>query len=135
MKIDIEKRDHAAIERSAREVFESSIADLDGATLSRLNRARQRALATVSEGQTARTPWRMWLPAGALAATALIAVLVLRMPGAPTSTAPLAADADPDLQQEPMALLAAGEDMELAAEADLDFYAWVEVESPDDGHT
>ncbi len=135
MNSESQERSHAAIERGARETFESSVAGLDGTTLSRLNRSRQQALAAASPGSIRRAPSRMWWPAGALAATALIAVLVLRTSGTFAPTAPLAADVDPDLQQEPLVLLAAGEDMELATAAELEFYAWVDVETADDGHT
>ncbi len=39
----------------------------------------------------------------------------------------------PTSQQDPLELLAAGEDLDLATEADLEFYAWVELETADDG--
>jgi hypothetical protein len=136
---ETDDRDSAALERRARELFESSVEGIDGATRSRLNRSRQRALeAAATPGRVARSPrarWLTWVPAGALAATALVAVLLLRAPGVPAPMSPFAADADPDLQQEPLAMLAAGEDLDLATEADLDFYAWVEVETADDGVT
>ena len=38
-----------------------------------------------------------------------------------------------DVQQDPLELLTAGEDLDLATEADLEFYAWVELETADDG--
>jgi uncharacterized protein (DUF2345 family) len=37
-----------------------------------------------------------------------------------------------DTQQDPLELLAAGEDLELATQADLEFYAWVQIETADD---
>jgi hypothetical protein len=37
------------------------------------------------------------------------------------------------MQQDSLELLAAGEDLDLATEADLDFYVWVELATADDG--
>jgi len=127
-------RDPAELERHARNVFKASVDELDAATLSRLNRSRQQALA-VAEGRN-RTGWRwtVWAPVGALAAGVLAAVLLLHSPsetGLPAQVAVIATSAD--VQPDPLELLAAGEDLDLATEADLEFYAWVELETADDG--
>ena len=64
----------------------------------------------------------------------LAAALLLHSPsetGAPVQVAATATSAD--VQQDPLELLAAGEDLDLATEADLEFYAWVELETADDG--
>jgi hypothetical protein len=78
---------------------------------------------------------------GALAAGVLVAAVVWRMPH--ESPAPIIAQADiaqavvapavpsADTQQEPLELLASGEDLDLAATAELDFYAWVELTTAD----
>jgi len=127
-------RDDAELERQARNVFQASVDELDAATLSRLNRSRQQALA-LAEGRN-RTGWRwtVWAPVGALAAGVLAAALLLHSPsetGAPVQVAATATSAD--VQQEPLELLTAGEDLDLATEADLEFYAWVELATADDG--
>ena len=44
---------------------------------------------------------------------------------------PVIVDAAADQALDPLVLLAAGDDLELATEADLDFYAWVELETAD----
>ena len=127
-------RDDAALERHARSVFQASVDELDAATRSRLNRSRQQALA-VAAGRS-RTGWRwtVWAPVGALAAGVLAAALLLRSPSETGSPVPVAqAPASVDLQQDPLELLTAGEDLDLATEADLEFYAWVELETADDG--
>lgn len=136
MRLQPDDRDDAELERHARNVFQASVDELDAATLSRLNRSRQQALA-VAEGHS-RTGWRwtVWTPVGALAAGVLAAVLLLNLPtetGAPAQVAATATSAD--VQPGPLELLAAGEDLDLAAEADLEFYAWVELETAgyDDG--
>ena len=127
-------RDDAELERRARTVFKASVDELDAATLSRLNRARQQALAVAAGRNRAGWRWSVWAPVGALAAGLLAAVLLLRSPsevGAPVQVA--ATPTSADVQQDPLELLTAGEDLDLATEADLDFYAWVELETADDG--
>ena len=127
-------RDDAELERQVRNVFKASVDDLDAATLSRLHRSRQQALDAAAGRKHAGWRWMAWAPAGALAASVLAAVLLLRAPsenGAPAQVA--ATVGSVDAQQDPLELLAAGEDLELATEADLEFYAWVELETADDG--
>ena len=125
----------AEFERRARAAFDASVGDLDAATRSRLNRARQRALAAATgrSGVSGSRWWATWAPAGAVAAAALAAVLLWRSPVPDDAAAVVASTPAADTQQDPLELLAAGEDLDLAAEADLDFYAWVELATADDG--
>ena len=51
--------------------------------------------------------------------------------GAPVQVATSPTSAD--VEQDPLELLTAGDDLDLATEADLEFYAWVELETTDDG--
>jgi hypothetical protein len=134
----------SAFERQARDAFEDSAAHLDAATLSRLNQSRQRALEAAGRRAPVRQRWLTWAPAGAIAAAALVAVLVLRTPSAPdavvtkTTQNPSAlttTGTSPDAALDPLTVVAAGDDLELAAEADLDFYAWVELETAGEGIT
>ncbi len=105
-----------------REHLDQNVRDLDAATASRLNRARQTAL---DAGLRRNRAW--WLPFALATATAmLLAVTVtLRSPDstvqAPTLAAPAVAD---DFE-----LLAGGEDLEMIE--DLEFYAWLEQQSLD----
>ena len=125
--------DDAELERRVRNVFKASVDDLDAATLSRLHRSRQQALDAAAGRKRSGWRWTVWAPAGALAASVLAAVL-LRSPsetGVPVQVAATAANAD--VPQDPFELLAAGEDLALATEADLEFYAWVELAMADDG--
>jgi hypothetical protein len=127
-------RDHAELERHARNVFLASVDDLDAATLSRLNRSRQQALDAAAARNRTGWRWTVWAPVGALAAGVLAAALLLRSPsetGVPVQVA--ATPTNPDVQQDPLELLTAGDDLALATEADLDFYAWVEFETAGDG--
>lgn len=133
-----DQHDASAIERQARAAFDDSVAHLDAATLSRLNQSRQRALAAARGRSTVTQRWWTWAPAGALAAAALVAVLLARAPSAPETVATRAPDAvnvTGDATLDPLTVLATGDDLELATAADLDFYAWVELETADDGVT
>jgi hypothetical protein len=105
-------------ERKAREVFDASVENLDAETRSRLNRARQAALA--AETPVSESGWRSWAPVGAVAA-AVVAAVLWRLPGTPdvpqvqgNGTAPI----------EIVELAAEGEDFEVLTE-DPEFYTWV----------
>ena len=96
------------LERKAREAFDASVENLDAETRSRLNRARQAALAA---GETVTVPaWRSWAPVGAVAA-AVVAAVLWRVQA--NGEAPI------DLVE----VVAEGEDLELMSE-DLEFYSW-----------
>jgi anti-sigma-K factor RskA len=112
-------------EDRTREVLEESTARLDGRTLSRLTQARHAALDQL--GQPARHWWRSYVPAGAAAAVAVLAVVMWS--GNPAVENGLVTNASPV------------EDIDLLADADapdfvddgedLEFYEWAagEVES------
>ena len=139
-----DEHEPSAFERQARDAFEDSAAHLDAVTLSRLNQSRQRALEAAGRGAPVTQRWLTWAPAGALAAAALVAVLVLRAPSAPDAvvtntpqnpSALTTTGTSPEAALDPLTVVAAGDDLELAAEADLDFYAWVELETAGEGIT
>lgn len=114
-------------ERRARAAFDASVDALDGATRSRLNRARQRALAHALPAAD-RVPgarWAGWAPAGALAVGVLGAALLLRGPSGGGPDGGLAAT-PATLTQGTVEMIAAGEEFEIAtADEALDFYRWV----------
>jgi hypothetical protein len=119
-------------ERNARAMFDASTESLDEWTLAKLRQARKQALEQAKVGQASAVgraarhrPRTYWMPAAALAASVLGVALLLRGPLTEPTTEPVAAA--PIAPVEAMELLAAGEDLEIAAEADLDFYAWVEA--------
>ena len=105
-------------ESRARAVFDESIDNLDAEIRSRLNRARQSALAA---GEPTRAPaWRSWAPVGAVAA-AVVAAVLWRMPGVnDASHVQINGDAPIEIVE----IAAEGDDFELLTE-DPEFYTWV----------
>jgi len=105
-------------EHKARDIFDASVESLDAETRSRLNRARQ---AAVAGREPARAPaWRSWAPAGAVAA-ALVAAVLWRFPGTGDSQQ---VQINGEAPIEIVELAAEGEDFELMIE-DPEFYSWV----------
>jgi len=103
-------------EQRARGAFDASVDAVDAQTRSRLNRARQAALAELDRREHS-TMLRAWLPAGALAAAAAIVLLMTQSPSGnitPDDVAAGAAIAE---------LPASDEDIDLVSE-DPEFYAW-----------
>ena len=103
------------IERRAQVAFAASVDALDAQTRSQLNRARQAAVAELERRE--RSPWRMWLPAGALAATAAVALVLWQRP------ADVTGPGDVEATAEIAELPASDEDLDLVSE-DPEFYAW-----------
>ncbi len=110
-------------EKRTREVLEESTGRLDGRTRSRLTQMRHAALGELAH--PARNWWRSYVPAGAAAAVAVLAVVIWSGP----------------IERPPTAGASPVEDMELLSDADapdfveggedLEFYEWAagEVES------
>jgi hypothetical protein len=115
MSDEFEKRTH--------QVLEESVSRLDGRTRSRLTQARHAALAQLA--QPARHWWRAYVPAGAGAAVAVLAVVIwaARPPGS-SSTLLTASPAD-DLE-----LLADADAQDFVDDGeDLEFYEWAAGEA------
>ncbi|MGB5581885.1 MAG: hypothetical protein WBM68_15030 [Woeseia sp.] len=107
--------------KRAKGAFQESVQGIDAQTRSRLNRGRQQALAA-SEGRA--VVWNNWLPLGAAAAVALVAVVMWNakeQPDAFTSadfTAPtMATDFDILLDEDELEML-----------EDLEFYSWIDLD-------
>jgi hypothetical protein len=109
--------DPSEFERRAKRAFDGSVAALDAATRSQLTQARYRAL-----DEQAQQRDRRWLatlmPAGAVAATALVAWLVVWQPPPTTEVVQEAALGD-------LEILLGEEDLEMLDE-ELEFYGWLE---------
>jgi len=107
-----------ALERHSRELLRTSADALDARVQSRLNQARHAAIAELGTARPFRVPGR-WLPAGALAGAAVLALAVwiarpVAGPGAPLADAIVAEDVE---------MLASNDGPELYAD-DADFYEW-----------
>ena len=114
-----DEKDSGGFEHHTKRVFDDSVAALDSATRPRLTQARCRALEELAASER-RIGLRGWLvPAGTLAATALVAWLVVMQPGAPAAVDVQAA-ALGDLE-----ILLGEEDLEMLDE-ELEFYGWLE---------
>ena len=109
------EREQRDFERRSRAAFDASVAALDGATCSRLTRARHAALAQVRRRSAAASGW---LPASALAAAVVAVTFWTSRDPAPMAGATATLASFDDLE-----LLAAGEDFEMLDE-DAAFYAW-----------
>lgn len=98
----------------ARRLLDESVEDLDAATLSRLNQARQQALEAA--GHRAYARWAWWaVPAGGLAAAFFAAVIWLPRP---------AVDGAPALPMEDMEILVNADSLEMLE--DLEFFMWLD---------
>lgn len=111
------------IERRSRQAFEESVAGLDGETRSRLARARQLALAEARRGF--RPSLSAWVPIGAAAAAAVLAIALWSGGTGPQATEPALATL------EEFDIVMAGDDLDMMDE-DPAFYAWA-VEEITDG--
>jgi hypothetical protein len=130
--------DDAAGQRSEFEsrtqaLLEASTARLDGRVRSRLNEARHAALEAHATRQ--RSPLARlfgahsgWVPAGGLAAVAVLAVVLFTgRPGAEAPSVALNGDGAPAIED--LELLADNDVLELASEADVEFYEWALAEA------
>jgi hypothetical protein len=105
-------------EKRSRELLEDSTARLDGRTLSRLTQARYAALERLQ--RPVRRRWSLFVPAGAAAAAAVLAV-VLWKGAPPVEPGPV----------DDMEMLADGEAPDFIDGEELEFYEWAagEIES------
>ena len=112
-----DENDISEFERRTKRLFDDSVAGLDAATRSRLTQARYRALEERHIG--ARRGWRWSLvPAGTLAATALVAWFTVWQPRPDSDAVQQAALGD-------LEILLGEEDIEMLDE-ELEFYGWLE---------
>lgn len=124
-----QESDKQPFENRTRELLAESSARLDGRTQSRLTRARHAALARL--GTPARAWWQGYLPAGAAAAAAVLAVFVWngRTPGTrlPPAASTVASEAN---GEQDMDLLADADSPDFVDETeDPEFYEWAAGEA------
>ena len=117
--------DQAAWIAQARQLLDESARDLDAATASRLNRARQSALALKT-----RRPQRWLLPAGLASACALLLALAIWPQQHATVSAVSAATSTAAMGTVPDADAAPADDTPEFYQ-DLEFYAWLDAQGKD----
>ncbi len=127
MKTDTEKQQRADKKFAARagRQLRNSVDELDAATLSRLNRARQAALDAIDHPATGTNRRRPWLPVGVAVAIAAMTVVLWqgRSPGPQIDAMPALADQVTDIE-----LLFDDGDLDMYAE--LEFFAWLPEDEP-----
>jgi hypothetical protein len=117
----------STVERRSRALFDEQVANLDAHTRSRLNRARQAALAAAS-GQARRPAWssRWLLPVGSAAAVTLVALSAVQL---------LRTDREAMPSSEPVTVASTVDDVEILTSSEeldmlqnVDFYAWLDTQ-------
>jgi hypothetical protein len=113
--------DEKQLAEQAKALFDDSVERLDAATLSRLNQGRQQALQEIRDTGSGGE-WARWVPAGGIAAAAVVAVVVWQgvsgehsAPAAGTAT-----DFEIMLSEDSLDML-----------EDLEFYSWMDTASLD----
>lgn len=112
------------LEDRARQAFRDSADALDAATLSRLNRARQQALAELKPDRAA---FGTWIPLGVTAALAAVAVAVWVNRAEELAAPDLGAGIVQTAAEEDLSIMLDGENLDMLAE--LEFYDWVGTEA------
>ena len=115
--------DEEQLSAQAKALFDDSVERLDAATLSRLNQGRQKALQEIHAAEPAGQ-WARWVPAGGLAAAAVVAVVVWQ--GAPVEHSAPAPDAATDFE-----ILLSEDSLDMLE--DLEFYSWMDAANLDSG--
>jgi len=112
-----------ALEDRARRAFDDSVEALDAATLSRLNRARQAALAGAGSDRVASG----WRPVAAAAAVAVLAVALWlgQAPEEPLAERETVVALAPE-EAEDLEIVLHDDNLDMLAE--LEFYDWVDSE-------
>ena len=113
--------DEEQLSVQAKALFDDSVERLDAATLSRLNQGRQKALQEIHAAKPAGQ-WARWVPAGGLAAAAVVAVVVWQ--GAAVEHSAPAAGSAADFE-----IMLSEESLDMLE--DLEFYSWIDTANLD----
>ena len=118
-----EKTEEDLFLQKAKARFDESVEELDGASRSRLNRARHTAIEASASGGATAGSWTQWVPAGGIAAAAVVAVFVWNNASVVDTQSPVPVD---DFE-----ILIADDSFEMLE--DLEFYSWIDIDAELDG--
>jgi len=113
--------DEKQLAEQAKALFDDSVERLDAATLSRLNQGRQQALQELRDTGSGGE-WARWVPAGGIAAAAVVAVVVWQ--GVPVEHSAPAAGTATDFE-----IMLSEDSLDMLE--DLEFYSWMDTASLD----
>ena len=113
--------DEKQLAEQAKALFDDSVEQLDAATLSRLNQGRQQALQEIRDTGSGGE-WARWVPAGGVAAAAVVAVVVWQ--GVPVEHSAPAAGTATDFE-----IMLSEDSLDMLE--DLEFYSWIDAANPD----
>jgi hypothetical protein len=126
------KHDYSELEAQARTLLTESVARVDGRIRSRLNQARQAAVAEAGTRHKWFSGSFFLMPtAGAAAAAALVALVLWHHQ--PQGTLPVSTEGQ--LSAEDLDLIADGDGLDLMQDADGSFYEWAAGQSDAGGET
>lgn len=129
---DEDKHDYSELEGQARTLLTESVTRVDGRIRSRLNQARQAAVAEAGKRHKWFSGNFFLMPtAGAAAAAALVALVLWHHQ--PQGTLPVSTEGQ--LSAEDLDLIADGDGLDLMQDADGSFYEWAAGQSDAGGET
>ena len=109
----------------AKALFDESVDGLDAASQSKLNQARQAAVAELGSDAVRFGRWHQWVPATGVAAAAAVAVFMWNAGGKP--------DAVPQIPGSDFEILINDDSFEMLE--DLEFYSWIDIDANIDAPT
>jgi Protein of unknown function (DUF3619) len=117
-----------ALEQRSRELFNQQVDSIDARTRSRLNRARQAALAAASgESRSASQGARWLLPVGSAAALALVTVSAVQLMRAQHEVVPVTTSLAATSTVDDVEILTSSDELDMLQ--NVDFYAWLDTQS------
>jgi hypothetical protein len=119
-----ERDENELFARQAKRLFDNSVEDMDGQTMSRLNRRRQKALSGL-RSRPAMSILTGWAPAAGVAAAAVVAVVMW------SGNRPLN-DVAPPSSATDFEILLNEDNLEMLEE--LEFYSWIDLDADSDAN-
>ena len=118
-----EKTEEDQFLQKAKARFDESVEELDGASRSRLNRARHAAIEASAPGGATIGRWKQWVPAGGVAAAAVIVAFVWNNSSI--------MDTESSVPVDDLEILITDDSFEMLE--DLEFYSWIDIDAEFDG--